>query len=304
MRNRAFDLGLLGVAQAGVPVISVGNLAVGGTGKTPFTAWLARRIRAMGKRPAVLLRGYGGDEALLHRELNPCVPVHAAARRADAAAAAVRAGADSLVLDDGFQHRWLARELDLVLISIEDWVRRRRLLPRGPWREGMGALRRADLLVLTRKVATDTEAARVHAAVSSAFPELPVVAIKLVPAGLRYLHAPDGELAPLSTLARQPVLAVAALAAPALFAAQLREAGAEVELATYPDHHPYSDADASELLRRASDRRLIMTGKDAVKLRSLLPPDADAQVLEQRVEISAGREQLERALRTALEKKS
>ena len=303
VRNRAFDVGLLGAEQVDVPVISVGNLAVGGTGKTPFTAWIARRLRAMGKHPAVLLRGYGADEVLLHRELNPCVPVHAAARRADAAAAAVRAGADSLVLDDGFQHRRLARELDLVLISAEGWGDQHRLLPRGPWREGTGALRRADLLVLTRKIATDADTARVHADLSSAFPELPIVEVKLVPAGLRYLHIPDGELIPLSTLAHERVLAVAALAAPALFAAQLREKGAKVELAAFPDHHPFSATDARALLRRAGDRRLIMTGKDATKLRALLPPDANAQVFEQRVEIAAGREQLEGALREILEKR-
>ncbi|HEX2189501.1 MAG TPA: tetraacyldisaccharide 4'-kinase, partial [Longimicrobiaceae bacterium] len=162
-RNLAYDRGWLRAERAPVPVVSVGNLGVGGAGKTPVAAWIAARLLARGLRPAVALRGYGDDEVQVHRELNPEVPVFAAARRVDAAREAAAAGRDVVVLDDGFQHRALARDLDVVLVSAEGWTPGRRLLPRGPWREGAAGLRRAGVLVATRKSADAARGAAVAA---------------------------------------------------------------------------------------------------------------------------------------------
>ena len=153
-RNGAYDRGWLRSERVDVPVISIGNVSVGGAGKTPFAAWLARRLADWGRKPAIALRGYGEDEIVLHRELNPDIPVFRGRRRVEAAREAVAAGRDVIVLDDAFQHRALARDLDLVLIPVEGWEPRPRVLPRGPWREGVQALARADLIVLTRKSAT------------------------------------------------------------------------------------------------------------------------------------------------------
>src|SRR5687768_3724395 len=114
-RNAAFDRGMIAAETVGVPVISVGNVGVGGVGKTPFAAWLARRLRTWGRKPGIALRGYGQDEILLHRELNPRIWVASGARRAEAARELVGHGCDVVVLDDAFQHRRLARDLDLVL---------------------------------------------------------------------------------------------------------------------------------------------------------------------------------------------
>ncbi|CAN5374689.1 tetraacyldisaccharide 4'-kinase [soil metagenome] len=301
LRNEGYDRGWLRVEPPPVPVVSVGNLSVGGAGKTPFAAWTAHWFLRAGSRPAIVLRGYGQDEVLLHQELNPEIPVFTAARRIEGARAAHRAGCEVVVLDDGFQHRALARDLDLVLVSVEAWQSHRRLLPRGPWREPLAALQRAAVIVLTRKSAPAELAASVRSQVARAAPTVPVVDCRIAPAGLTPLHGGQAKEVDLGALEGERVLAVAALANPAPFVANLRATGAKVELAAFRDHHAFSAADAHVLLRRAAGRPLIMTGKDAVKLRPLLPPTPEAFVLNQRVEIEKGDVLLDSLLGSLLE---
>lgn len=296
-RNAAYDRGWLAVERAPVPVVSVGNIGVGGAGKTPLAAWIAARLREWGHRPAVALRGYGADEVQVHRELNPEVPVFAAARRINAAREAAAAGCDVVVLDDGFQHRALARDLDVVLVAAEGWSARRRLLPRGPWRESAAALRRAGVVVVTRKSADPETTARVAQEVRSLASGAVLAGCWIAPADLAPLHPGTGAAEPQGGA----VLAVAALAEPAPFAANLRERGFQVELAAFPDHHAFTAADAASLTQRAGNRPIVMTLKDAVKLRSLLPPAVPAWVLRQTVRFTSGGEALERALRDAVE---
>jgi tetraacyldisaccharide 4'-kinase len=300
LRNRAYDAGLLRAHAATVPVVSVGNLVVGGAGKTPVAAWLAGRLLAWGRRPAIAMRGYGGDEVLLHRELNPDVPVFIDARRIRAAAAAAAAGRDVVVLDDGFQHRALARDLDLVLVPAESWTRAPRLLPRGRWREPPGALTRAHVVAVTRKTAISGAAAAVCEEVGRLAPGALVLQCALMPDRLSPLHG-GAASRPLASLAGASVLALAAIARPAPFVAHLLDAGAEVEAVLHADHYPYGAGDAAALLARAAGRPLVTTRKDAVKLRPLLSPEADAWVLDQTVEIEHGLEALDGALRRALE---
>ena len=297
-RNGAYDRGWLHIDRVDVPVISVGNVSVGGAGKTPFAAWIARRLADGGRRPAIALRGYGEDEIVLHRELNPDVPVFRGARRVEAARRAVAAGCDAIVLDDAFQHRALARDLDLVLVPVEGWEPRPRVLPRGPWREGVEALARADAVVLTRKSASAARAGQVAAEVGRLHPAKPIVRCALLPSRLVPLHG--GAAMAVDALAGRRVLAVAALATPEPFFAQLRERGAEVDPAPYADHHPFSADDARVLAQRAAGRMLVMTHKDAVKLRARLPESADAWVLEQSVVMEDGEDVLKTALRRAL----
>lgn len=297
-RNGAYDRGWLRSERVDVPVISIGNVAVGGAGKTPFAAWLARRLAEWGRKPAIALRGYGEDEIVLHRQLNPDIPVFRGKRRVQAAREAAAAGRDVVVLDDAFQHRALARDLDIVLIPVESWEPRPHVLPRGPWREGPQALARADLVVLTRKSAGAARAEEVAAELARLQPAMPIVQCALLPSALRPLQG--GEAMPVDTLAGRRVLAVAALATPEPFFATLRALGAEVEAAPYPDHHPFSADDARTMAARAAGGRLVMTHKDAVKLRALLPESADAWVLEQRVTIEDGADALDTALRRAL----
>lgn len=296
-RAAGYERGLLRSHAAEVPVLSVGNLAVGGAGKTPVAAWLARRLQEWGKRPAIVLRGYGADEVLVHGELNPTIPVLAEPRRTEGAARAVAGGADVVVLDDGFQHRRLRRDLDLVLIAAESWSHPVRLLPRGPWREPPGALRRAAAVLVTRKSADADRAAAVAAELRRIAPDAVLAVAHLAPTTLHGLHG--GAVKPLEELSGRRVTAVASLADPRPFALQLERCGAAVELVAFPDHHDFTPAEAAELLRRAGASALVMTRKEAVKLRSLLPDGCDAWVLEQEVRIESGAAALERVLRSA-----
>ncbi len=302
LRNRGYDAGWLRTERVDVPVISVGNVAVGGAGKTPFAAWLAARLREWGRRPAVVLRGYGEDEIIVHRELNPDVPVFRGAKRIDPAREAVAAGCDVLVLDDAFQHRALARDLDLVLVAVEGWSARPRVLPRGPWREGTQALGRADLIVLTRKSAGAAQAGEVAAEVSRLHPGKPIVQVALRPRGLAPLGGGAGM--PLDALAGRSIVAVAALATPGPYLQHLREAGAEAEPALYPDHHAFSARDAAEIVKRTAGRWMVMTHKDAVKLRPLLADSSRAYVLEQSVAVESGVDVLDAALRRVLRERA
>ncbi|RPI60870.1 MAG: tetraacyldisaccharide 4'-kinase, partial [Planctomycetaceae bacterium] len=156
LRRRAYGCGLLPRHSAGVPVICVGNITTGGTGKTPMVAWVAGRLVATGARPAVLTRGYKSvngksDEAeLLSQLLGPDVPVIVNPDRVAGAAAAVARGATVLVMDDGFQHCRLRRDLDIVLIDATNPFGFGHCLPRGLLREPTSALADADAIVITR----------------------------------------------------------------------------------------------------------------------------------------------------------
>ncbi len=156
LRNRGFDRRWLEIEQAGVPVVSVGNLTVGGTGKTPMVEWVARWYRRRGQRVAILSRGYRqvhglNDEGRVLEENLPDVPHLQDRDRVRSARIAVEElEAEILVLDDGFQHRRLARDLDLVLIDALEPFGLGHLLPRGLLREPLRSLRRTDMVVLSR----------------------------------------------------------------------------------------------------------------------------------------------------------
>lgn len=298
LRAAGFERGWIGIDRVGVPVVSVGNLAVGGAGKTPFAGWLVRRLASWGRRPAVVLRGYGADEIALHRTWSPDVPVFAAKRRIDGARQAVEAGCDVVVLDDGFQHRRLARELDVVLVAAEGWTANPRLLPRGPWREPPSALGRAGIVVVTRKSASADEAADVERSIRERNPSLPTGVAAILPSHVVELEG-VGEM-PMDALGGRRVLAVAALATPEPFLRHLRDAGAAVEPALYPDHHDYTAADVKRIESMSRGRILVTTAKDAVKLRGRLAPAVEAWVVEQAVAVERGAEALDAALAQAL----
>lgn len=300
VRNLAYDRGWLSAAPPVIPVISVGNLAVGGAGKTPVAAWIAARLAAWGERPAVVLRGYGADEVAVHRELNPSVPVIAAPARAQGVTRAAAEGATVAVLDDAFQHRALARSLDVVLVAAESWDPRPRLLPRGPWRETPDALRRAGLVVVTRKSAPPARAAAVARELGRWAPDQGIAVCALLPERLSPLHAPDSPL-PLAWLQHRTVLAVTSLADPQPLLRQLRDLGAAVEALSYPDHHEFAPGDCEVIRAAAAGRALVVTRKEAVKLRPLLSAGMEAVVLEQRLVVESGGEALDAALRRALQ---
>jgi tetraacyldisaccharide 4'-kinase len=285
------------------PSVSVGNLTVGGTGKTPVAAWVALWLLARGARPAIVLRGYGDDEPRVHALLNPSAVVVASPDRVAGAREAVARGADVVVLDDAFQHRRARRDVDLVLVSADRWTGDARLLPAGPFREPLSALRRATAVVVTRKAASEGAAERAVAVVSAAAPWVPVAVAALPLDALRpWNGAERAEERPLSELVGRRVLGVAAIGDPGAFFAQLEGVGATVERAAFADHHAFSDADVAGLARRAEHAdAVICTLKDAVKLGPRWPRLAPPLwYVSQRVVVERGAGELEALLETLL----
>lgn len=291
----AYAAGFRAATGAPIPAVSIGNLEVGGTGKTPVARWVVDELLRRRARPALLHGGYAEDEPMLHALWHPGVPVYSGHDRLASAIEAAAAGADVLVMDDAFQHRRLARELDVVLVSAERWTPRPRLLPRGPWREPPAAVRRADLVVVTRKSATADEARRVLAALRDVAPAVPGAALALRPDGWRRFGAEAGGGRIGDTSSPRGLL-VCAIGEPEPFLANARATGATVtgEL-RFRDHHDYDAADARRIETAAGGGPILTTEKDAVKLAPLLP-DAELWVLEQRVEVEEGGEHLARAL--------
>ena len=270
VREALYDAGLLAARDPALPTISVGNVSVGGTGKTPVAAWLARGLAERGAKPAIVLRGYGDDEPLVHRTINPDVPVIVSADRVAGIAAARAGGATVAVLDDAFQHRRVRRDADLVLVSADRWTRSPHLLPAGPWREPLRAVRRASLIVVTRKAASSADADAVHEALTHIAPRVPRTTVHLAPAEL--IAIDGGERLPIAALAGRPVRVIAAVGDPTALIRQLESLGARVEADIYPDHHEFSDGEIREFSRRVpSDGLALCTLKDAVKLTTRWP---------------------------------
>jgi tetraacyldisaccharide 4'-kinase len=252
-----------------LPSVAVGNLTVGGSGKTPIAIWIARHYVARGLRPGILLRGYGGDETLVHQHSVPEAVVVADPDRAAGAERALARGADVLVLDDAYQRLDVHRDLNVLVMSAETTRAVRWPLPAGPWRESWDALDRADAVVVTRKRAT-AEAARTLAGTLAERVRAPIAIAHL---GLGTLEGlVSGTRRPASILAGKRVVAASGIADPDAFVAQTKATGAAVQVATWKDHHDYRDEDVAWLAhaaRRAD--HVVITQKDAVKLRDRWP---------------------------------
>ena len=270
-----------------VPVVSVGNITLGGTGKTPLVIGLARELQARGQRVAVLLRGYGGsarnpcrveaghdaatvgDEALEYRQQLPEAQVWVGRDRLASGRAAIAAGASLLLLDDGLQHWRLARDLDITVLDRTHGLGNGLVFPAGPLREPARQLGRADLLVLTGSG-------------SGSPPALPWPAAKP-----RFLLG--SWIASPPALNGRPLLAFCGIGLPAKFFAALEQAGLRVlERRSFPDHHPYAPQDLHRLQQRAAtlDATLVTTVKDWQRLPAAwqagvvaLPLVLDTQVL-------------------------
>jgi len=275
-----------GVRCAPCPVISVGNLTVGGTGKTPMVAYLADLLVAEGRRPLIVSRGYGAEAGAMNEEARelalrcPDVPHVQDPDRLRA----IRVHADACdvaILDDGFQHRRLARDLDIVLLDGLCPFGYGHLLPRGLLREPPSALRRADVIVITRADLVD-RAALAHlkaSAVRHAAPGTPVLTAEHRPEGVALA---DGSRAAPDWLDGRTVAAACGIGNPEAFRRTLQRLGAVVvRLDAFRDHHAYTAGDVARLAdaaREAGAGALVTTGKDFVKWQPLLGerPDGDA----------------------------
>jgi tetraacyldisaccharide 4'-kinase len=270
LRSAAYRRKLLPVADLPLPTVAVGNLTVGGSGKTPLAAWIAQYYLGRKRRPAILLRDYGGDERWVHERLAPGALVIPNADRAAGAAQAERDGADVLVLDDAYQRLDVTRDLNLAVVSAESSRAVRWPLPAGPWREGWGALSRADLIVVTRKRATAEAAQEFADELERRAPHAPVAVAHL---GLTRLEGMvSGQARDPAGLSGRKVLAAAGIADPESFAVQVRATGARVSLVPFTDHHAYDEQDLDWLVRAAGQADyVVITEKDAVKLRHRWP---------------------------------
>ena len=273
IRSGLYRAGIRRAHRLALPAVSVGNLTVGGTGKTPVAAWIARALLAREAHPGIVMRGYGDDEPLVHERLNPDVPVVVAADRVGGVARAATLGADVAVLDDAFQHRRAVREVDIVLLSADRWASRQRLLPAGPWREPLSALGRASMVLVTRKAASPAAAKVVADTIRHRFPNIPVGVAALA---LQELRGATGESTmPLEALAEARVLAMVAIGDPSAFLRQLAATGATVRAAVFPDHHAFAHAEIVRLASvMAAGEIAVCTLKDAVKLAPHWPREA------------------------------
>jgi tetraacyldisaccharide 4'-kinase len=271
IRNGWYDRGWKRVHRAAVPVVGVGNLTLGGTGKTPMVEYVAKFYRELGVQVAILSRGYGSeagrnDEAMVLEENLPDVPhLQGRDRVALAATAVEELEAELLVLDDGFQHRRLHRDLDVVLIDAtcpphRDWV-----FPRGTLREPASGLHRAGAIVLTR--CDQVEPGRVdeiRAWLAARFPTKPVATTE---------HAPVELIGgrSLEDLRGAKVMAFCGIGNPPAFRRTLEALGATVTaFRPFPDHHAYTKADVDDLRAWGAAQDAVAvatTQKDWVKLR-------------------------------------
>ncbi len=296
-RRLGYRRGWVTVRPLALPSVAIGNLSVGGSGKTPIAAWVAAHYLSRGIRPAILLRGVGDDEARVHRELVPEAIVIADADRHAGAVRALAGGAGVVVLDDAYQRLDVARDLNVCLVSAESSQAVGWSLPAGPWREGMHALDRADWIIVTRKRADEATARGLALALEQAS-NRPVAIARLDFVTLRGLVS--GREQPASSLQGLRVVAASAIADPDAFVAQVKRLGAQVQVATWKDHHLFRDEDIAWLAHAA--RRadcVVVTAKDAVKLRGRWP----ASVPEPLVAVlDVGFEAGEAALRDALDR--
>ncbi|MSQ47684.1 MAG: tetraacyldisaccharide 4'-kinase [Deltaproteobacteria bacterium] len=302
-RNLLYNRGHFPTTQVPLNVVSVGNLTVGGTGKTPMTLWLAQALQARGYRVGILTRGYKGtktDFTVVGTAGKPLVTPEEVGDEAvmmvrrfsgvviagrDRMAAAVRAhhefDLDVAILDDGFQHRQLHRDVDILLVSAQandnQWV-----LPAGPFREPVTAARRADVLVLTKRPMEDAQ--------TPTFPLLGIDAVSvfsgdLVPTAFVNVDNRGWYQRSLAAVAEQRVLALTGIAAPASFYRMLHEWDAIItEVLEFPDHHHYTHADWQHISQLSQKCDLIVTTeKDLVKLERF--PFATGRLLALRVDM-------------------
>ena len=281
VRAAGYRRGWLRVRDLPVPAISVGNLTLGGSGKSAIAAWVARHYVDKGLRPALILPGGTSADLLVQQHAVASAIVLGGPDPIESVERSIAGGAQVVVLDDAYQRLDVHRDLNLAVVAAETARAVRWVLPAGPWREGWNALARADGVIVTRKRAPlDAAQALVREIERSV--QGPVALAYL---GLRHLEGlVSGDRQPASMLAGKRVVAASGIADPDAFVAQTKATGAAVQVATWKDQVDYRDEDVAWLAhaaRRAD--HVVITEKDAVKLRDRWPnrvPEPLVAVLE------------------------
>ena len=313
LRNALYDRGRLGIQRLPCLVISIGNLTVGGTGKSPLTSCVAGLLRDSGYRVGVVSRGYrrratvdpllvsdgkalladarsAGDEPYLIARDNPAVPVAVGTDRARAARLLLRASSpEVIVLDDAFQHRRLARDLDLLLVDGRDPWGNGKMLPRGPMREPLASIARAHAVILTR---SDGQCPPSLASALERFnPDAALFHCSIEP---RAFIRPDGETIGLAALKGFSVYAFSGIARPERFEEDLRALGVRlVGSRRFSDHHAFRPRDMEQVsaeARRAGAEVLVTTEKDLVRIAEAPDATLPLYALAIRVSFSPGRD--------------
>jgi tetraacyldisaccharide 4'-kinase len=323
-RNAGFNLGLLPAQRLPCRVVCVGNLTVGGTGKTPAVIALARRLTEAGSKLCVVLRGYGrsgpavgvvsdgrdllltwqhaGEEAVLLARHLPGVPILVGGDRLQVGRLALqRFGPDTILLDDGFQHRRLHRDVDLVLLDATDPFGGGWLLPRGRLREPVTGLARAHAVVVTRSdQAADLESLR--QSLRATAPEIPIAWAVHRPS--RVVDLASGEERSVEVLRGARVFAVSGIANPRSFHQTVTDLGATIAGAlVFPDHHAFLTQDRAHMAREAraaGATHILTTEKDAIRLGTNLPAGLPVCALSIDLEVVEGAEVLHRLLGVSL----
>ncbi len=304
IRNRRYDRGTAQTHLVDVPVVCVGNLTMGGTGKTPMVEWVARHYRERGIRVSIVSRGYRAgedgrnDESL---ELELALPDVRHLQNVDRVAAAEAAidelETELILLDDGFQHRRLERDLDIVLLDATEPFGYQHVFPRGTLREPLCGLSRADVVVLSR---ADMLAREARDAVKRQAEQLAPQALWCeVEHAPRALISSEGDCQPCDTLAGKRVAAFCGIGNPAGFRHTLESLGAKlVAWREFADHHCTTRDDVASLVAWAADAELaICTRKDLVKLQIESIGKVPLRALSVELQFSAG----EQALREKLD---
>ncbi|MDG2223287.1 MAG: tetraacyldisaccharide 4'-kinase [Rubripirellula sp.] len=305
-RNHRYDRGT-DVHDCGVPVISVGNLTTGGTGKTPIVCYLAKQLRQRGLRVALVSRGYGrgeadsNDEAMELHDRLPDVPHVQDPDRVEAARIAVEElGAEVILMDDGMQHRRLHRDLNLVVIDATCPFGFGYLLPRGLLREPVSELRRADLCILSRCDAVEQSTVEmIRQQIHDVASELPIVHSVHQPSGL--LEYPD-HITAIDRQSEVPVAVLTAIGNPQAFERTVHDCGMRIIDARHlPDHDSYSPETVRALIQWAQQldgkvNQIVCTHKDLVKLRTDRLGGVPLRAIQIELEMTSGTDQLESVL--------
>jgi tetraacyldisaccharide 4'-kinase len=315
---------LIPVGRLPCPVLSVGNVTLGGSGKTPAVELVTVTLGQLGALPAVVSRGYGrstrgveivadregvrldpraaGDEPVLLAEHLPGVPVVVGESRFDAGRVAIeRCGATALVLDDGFQHRTVVKDLEILVVSARAPWGNGRLFPRGTLREPLSAIRRADLVVVTNPRSPD-EVASVERTLRRWNDRAPVLAAAYRPTGAREVRS--GRHLGAEALHGRRLVAFAGLASPRAFAETLESLGVRVtSLLEFPDHHWFTAEDLDAIRRHVAAsgaEGLVTTEKDWMRVRTQPLPPLPLWVLGVRLALESGQEVWARRLASVL----
>ncbi|MFA6635947.1 MAG: tetraacyldisaccharide 4'-kinase [Candidatus Omnitrophota bacterium] len=301
-----YDSGIRKVHAAPIPVISVGNITLGGTGKTPMVMLIAGLLTSFGKKPAVLTRGYGRDECRMLKDELAEVPVYTGQDRLKSAFMAFSDGRDVAVLDDGFQHRRIRRDLNILLVDARNIFGSGRMVPAGNLREPVSAASRADLAVLTKTDGLSSERIEeVRRYVSRICSGKPVAVSRHEPVSFKDA---EGAFYDIDAVKGREIAVVCGIADPYYFEHILISLKADIKKSFfYRDHHKYRQTDIDRISEECAAMgicTIVTTAKDLVKMKDLDMSSIDDKilVLNVKIRITEGKETLIAGLNSVFER--